>query len=61
MPHDLITIITTQDPDVRNRSLDGFCRSADATRLLDAAEHLDRFRRDCENLYERVRAIFFRC
>ncbi len=30
MPHELITIITTKDAEVRNRSLDGFCRTADA-------------------------------
>ena len=59
MPHDLITIITTSDPAVRNRSLDGFCRSADAAALLDAARELDAFRRRSENLYERVRATFF--
>ena len=61
MPHELITIITTKDAEVRNRSLDGFCRTADAAQLLDAARQLDRFRRESENLYERVRAIFFLC
>lgn len=59
MPHDLITSITTTDPEVRNRSLDGFCRTADAAALLEAARELDRFRRTSQNLYERVRAIFF--
>lgn len=61
MPHELITIITTKDAAVRNRSLDGFCHTADAGQLLEAARELDRFRRDSENLYERVRAIFFLC
>jgi len=59
MPHDLITIITTTDPAVRNRSLDDFCRKADAAALGEAARALDAFRRQSENLYERVRAIFF--
>src|SRR5208282_1029147 len=59
MPHDLITIITTSDPAVRNRSLDGFCRAADVAALRDAARELDAFRRRSENLYERVRATFF--
>jgi len=59
MPHDLTRIITSGDPDVRNRSLDGYCRSATAEALLDAAGHLDRLRRTSENLYERVRASFF--
>ena len=57
--HDLITIITTSDPAVRDRSLDGFCRTADAAALCDAARALDDFRRQSENLYERVRATFF--
>ncbi|MGA2031287.1 MAG: UTP--glucose-1-phosphate uridylyltransferase [Thermoguttaceae bacterium] len=59
MPDDLIRIITSEDPAVRNRSLDGVCRSATAEDLLEAAAALDRFRRTSENLYERVRAIFF--
>jgi hypothetical protein len=59
MPHELIAIITSPDAAVRNRSLEGFCRGADAQALLEAAAELDRFRRSGENLYERVRAIFF--
>ena len=59
MPHDLIAIITTSDPTVRDRSLDGFCRTADVAALRDAARALDAFRRQSENLYERVRATFF--
>jgi len=59
MPHDLISIITTSDPAIRNRSLDGFCRTAEAASLVEAAGALDAFRRQSENLYERVRATFF--
>ncbi len=59
MPHDLIAIITTSDPAIRDRSLDGFCRTADVAALRDAARALDAFRRQSENLYERVRATFF--
>jgi len=59
MPHDLVEIITSGDPAIRNRSLEGFCRGADAAALLAAAGELDRFRRSRDNLYERVRAIFF--
>jgi len=61
MPHDLINLITSLDPNVRNRDLDSFCRNANADTLLDAACQLDRFRRGRENLYERVRAAFFLC
>src|ERR1039458_6721664 len=59
MPHDLIAMITTSDPAVRNRSLDAFCRTADVAALREAARALDAFRRQSENLYERVRATFF--
>ena len=61
MADDLVTIITTRDPAVRNRSLDGFCIAAGAAELLQAAAALDAFRRASENLYERVRATFFLC
>jgi hypothetical protein len=59
MQHELIEIITSAQTDVRNRSLQAFCRDASASRLLDAASQLDRFRRGCDNLYHRVRALFF--
>ncbi len=55
----LIEIITSADPAVRNRSLDGFCARASAAELLDTCAQLDGFRRASENLYERVRALFF--
>lgn len=61
MSADLVTIITSHDAAVRDRSLDGFCRGASARELLEAARQLDVFRRASENLYERVRAIFFLC
>ncbi len=56
---ELIRIITAEAPDVRNRSLDAFCRSATLQQLREECASLDRFRRDRENLYERVRALFF--
>src|SRR5512141_1750702 len=56
---ELIRIITAADPELRNRSLDAFCRSASLAALLEECEALDRFRRDSENLYARVRALFF--
>ena len=59
MTHELVQIITSQDETVRNRSLEGFCRGATAEELLKACEELDRFRRDSDNLYQRVRALFF--
>ena len=55
----LIEIITATDPEIRNRSLDAFCREAALPELLAECETLDRFRRENDNLYERVRALFF--
>ena len=55
----LIEIITSEDDEVRNRSLDTVCRDLSLTSLLRECESLDRFRRDCDNLYFRVRALFF--
>ena len=56
---ELVRIILAHDPEVRNRSLDGFCRSSPASALLDECAALDQFRRTSDNLYERVRAQFF--
>lgn len=55
----LVKIITSADPEIRNYSLDMFCRSASINDLLTECETLDKFRRNSENLYERVRALFF--
>ena len=42
-----------------NRSLDAFCREASAAQLLAEVKELEAHRRTSENLYERVRALFF--
>ncbi|HEV2126896.1 MAG TPA: UTP--glucose-1-phosphate uridylyltransferase, partial [Chloroflexota bacterium] len=55
----LIHIITSPDPAVRNQSLDELCRDASAMELLGEAAALESFRRRSDNLYERVRALFF--
>ncbi len=55
----LRTIITSDDAATRNQSLDALCRSASLDDLLAECADLDRFRRECDNLYERVRALFF--
>jgi hypothetical protein len=59
MTSKLRTIITSTDPSVRNQSLDAFCRRVSLEELLGECDALDRFRRECDNLYERVRALFF--
>ena len=56
---ELIQIITASDPTVRNRPLDEFCRAATLATLLQECAALDEFRRVNQNLYERVRALFF--
>jgi hypothetical protein len=56
---DLIGLITAADPATRNRSLDELCAGLSTVDLLAQCEALDAFRRRSENLYERVRALFF--
>ena len=55
----LSEIITSPDPATRNQSLDAFCRSASMEQLLEECRDLESLRRRSENLYERVRALFF--
>ncbi|BCX03161.1 MAG: UTP--glucose-1-phosphate uridylyltransferase [Candidatus Roseilinea sp.] len=55
----LIEIITASDPSVRNRSLDAFARQASLSELIEECAALDAFRKRSDNLYERVRALFF--
>jgi hypothetical protein len=55
----LTGIITATDPAIRNRSLDAFSRAATPAELLAECDDLERLRRSSDNLYERVRALFF--
>ena len=55
----LIEIITSSDPAVRNFSLDSFARGASLDTLLAECAALDQFRLESDNLYHRVRALFF--
>ncbi len=59
MASQLTRIITAADPEVRNQSLDAFCLAADLESLLAECDSLEVFRQQRENLYERVRALFF--
>lgn len=56
---DLVGIITSKDPAVRNQSLQSGCEKLPVGELVEQAAGLDRFRRHCDNLYQRVRALFF--
>jgi hypothetical protein len=55
----LVEIILSSNPDVRNRSVDAFARTASLAELRAECAALDAFRRQSANLYERVRALFF--
>lgn len=55
----LVSIITADEPEIRNRALETACARMSREELLHEGMDLDRFRRQSENLYERVRAIFF--
>ena len=59
MSSQLIEIILCDDPAVRDRSLDAWCRNASIEAMLGECAELDAFRRTCTNLYQRVRALFF--
>ena len=55
----LVETITSSDPAIRNRPLDAVCRAASLQELLRECAALEAFRRESNNLYERVRALFF--
>ena len=55
----LVEIITSPDPAIRDRSVDEFAKHASTQDLLRECVALDEFWRGSENLYERVRALFF--
>ena len=55
----LVAIITAADPAVRDTPLETACSGASAQDLLAACDELDEFWRSADNLYERVRALFF--
>src|SRR3989475_669432 len=55
----LISIITATDPATRNQALDARCAAMSPEQLLEQCAQLDAFRRSNDNLYQRVRALFF--
>ena len=56
---ELIRIITSTNAEIRNSPLEAFCRATSLEDLLSECEALEVFRRENDNLYERVRALFF--
>ena len=59
MNSSLIELIASPDDATRNRSLDEICAAMPFADLLAECDALDAFRDSSENLYERVRALFF--
>jgi hypothetical protein len=59
MNSSLINIITADDPALRDASLETVCAKLTTEQLLAETAALDAFRRDCSNLYQRVRALLF--
>jgi len=55
----LTELILSHDPDIRNTSLDDYCKKLSLDDLLQECEALEIFWRENDNLYERVRALFF--
>ena len=55
----LTGVVTASDSETRNQSLDALCHGATLDELLEECQALDGFRRSSDNLYERVRALFF--
>ncbi len=55
----LIDTITSQDPALRDRSIQELIAEATTTDLLSACDELEGFRQTADNLYERVRASLF--
>lgn len=55
----LIEIIISEDPAVRDQSLFSYCEKCDREELLQHCEALEAFWKSTDNLYHRVRALFF--
>lgn len=59
MRNKFIETILSLDPQKRNRSVEELCQDLTDKELLEASKDLDEFRRNSENLYERVRALLY--
>ncbi len=55
----LRNLIQSADPAVRNQPLEATCQHASLAELLDECADLEAFRPGCDNLYQRVRTLFF--
>src|SRR4051812_42370319 len=55
----LVQVIVSADDSVRNQALETLCGASSLPELRADAAALDAFRRRTDNLYHRVRALFF--
>jgi len=55
----LVDIITATSDALRNQSLEGACRVMSFEELLEESQSLEEMRHTNDNLYEKVRALFF--
>ncbi len=55
----LIELIISSDESVRNRSLEAECKGLNTKQLLEECKKLEQFRQTNDNLYYKVRALFF--
>ena len=56
---ELVNMIRSNDPMIRDLSLDIFCCGLSADQLITECRALEKFRYFSDNLYEKVRALFF--
>ena len=59
MSSNFINAIVSDDSEARDTALEFLCDGLTLTGLLEVCDELDGFRRKSENLYHRVRALFF--
>lgn len=55
----LVPVIVADREEIRNQPLDALCRPLGAAELMEECAALEAFRLRSDNLYERVRALFF--
>jgi len=55
----LIEIILSEKPEIRDQSLLSHCKGCSLETLLQSCEELEQFWKSTDNLYHRVRALFF--
>jgi len=55
----IIETITSEEPEIRNRSVEELLEGESSQSPLDLSRELEAFLKDCDNLYQRVRGCLF--